>query len=73
MIFAAVNKLNDRGLEGHVVLTRCLKSPRFKRIDRLSPKCYVHHFRLESLDEVDTEVGEWLSEAYKVGAQEHLS
>jgi len=73
MIFAAVNKLTDRGLEAHVVLTRRLQTPRFRRIDALTPKCYVHHFKIESLGELDDEVKRWLREAYRVGTQEHLA
>jgi hypothetical protein len=73
MIFAAVNKLSDRGLEAHVVLTRRLQSPRFRRIEALTPKCYVHHFKLESLSEMDEEVKAWLCEAYQVGTQQHLN
>ncbi|HEV8367987.1 MAG TPA: DUF5655 domain-containing protein [Pyrinomonadaceae bacterium] len=73
MIFAAVNKLSDQGLDAHVVLTRRLESPRFRRIETMTPKCYVHHFRIESLSELDQEVMNWLREAYQVGTQEHLS
>lgn len=73
MIFAAVNKLNDQGLHAHVVLTRRLKNPRFIRIDTMTPKCYVHHFRIEALSELDDEVRGWLQEAYQVGTQEHLT
>jgi len=73
MIFAAVNKLGARGLEGHVVLPRRLKSVRFARIERMTPKCYVHHFRIESLSELDEEVKSWLQEAYEVGTQKHLA
>jgi hypothetical protein len=73
MIFAAVNKLSDQGLDAHIVLTRRLQSPRFKRIDTMSPKCYVHHFKIASVDEIDEEVKKWLREAYLVGTQEHLS
>ena len=73
MIFAAVNKLSDHGLEAHVVLTRRLRSPRFNRIEKMTSKCYVHHFRVESLKELDDEVRSWLREAYQVGTQEHLS
>jgi hypothetical protein len=73
MIFAAVNKLNDQGLDAHVVLTRHLKSPRFRRIEMMTPRCYVHHFKIESLGELDEEVEEWLREAYRVGTQQHLS
>lgn len=72
MIFAAVNKLSDRGLDAHVVLARRLDSPRFRRIESLAPNSHVHHFRIASLDELDEEVAGWLQEAYRVGAQEHL-
>src|SRR4029453_958658 len=73
MIFAAVNKLSDSGLEAHVVLTRRFESPRFRRIETMSPKCYVHHFKIESLSELDEEVKNWLREAYQVGTQKHLA
>ncbi len=73
MIFAAVNKLSAHALEAHVVLTRRLQSPRFTRIEIMTPKCYVHHFRIESLNDLDDEVRSWLREAYQVGTQEHLS
>jgi hypothetical protein len=72
MIFAAVNKLNERGLEAHVVLTRRLSNRRFKRIETMSPKCYVHHFKVEALGDLDEEVAGWLCEAYQTGTQEHL-
>lgn len=72
MIFAAVNKLSDRGLDVHVVLSRRLASPRFKRIETMTPKCFVHHFRIEDSKELDEEVAGWLCEAYRVGTQEHL-
>jgi Domain of unknown function (DUF5655) len=72
MIFAAVNKLSDRGLDAHVVLARRLESPRFRRIEEMTPRCFVHHFKIVSLDELDQEVESWLREAYRVGMQEHL-
>ena len=72
MIFAAVNKLSEYGLDAHVVLTRRLQGSRFTRIEKMTPRCYVHHFRVESLDELDDEVKSWLREAYRVGTQEHL-
>jgi hypothetical protein len=73
MIFAAVNKLSDHGLEAHVVLARLLETPRFRRIETMTSKCYVHHFRITSLSELDEEVSSWLREAYQVGTQAHLS
>jgi len=73
MIFAAVNKLNETSLDAHVVLARRLPSARFRRIEAMTPKCYVHHFRVRTLSELDEEVKDWLCEAYQVGTQEHLS
>lgn len=73
MIFAAVNKLSDNELDAHVVLTRRIDSPRFRRIETLTPRCHVHHFKISRMSELDDEVQSWLREAYQVGTQEHLS
>ncbi len=65
--------LRRHWVDGHVVLARRLESPRFRRIDVISPLNQVHVFRLTSPDEVDEEVATWLAEAYEVGAQRHLT
>ena len=70
MIFAAVS-LKENGLDCHVVLSRRLENPRFTRIEPLSPRNHVHHFRIHSVEELDDEVADWLKEAYKVGEQKH--
>src|SRR5215469_9862752 len=59
-------------LNGHLVLARRIDSPRFVRIDTISPRNVVHAFRLVTPDEVDAEFTAWLAEAYQVGAQQHL-
>jgi len=69
MIFAAVNHLSEGRLDAHVVLKRRIESPRFRRIETLTPTCHVHHFRVTSVEELDEEVMLWLREAYKVGEQ----
>jgi hypothetical protein len=71
MSFAAVVP-RRRWVDGHVVLARRLEHPRFRRIDSISARNHVHHFRLVRLDEVDEEVAAWLAEAYQVGEQRHL-
>jgi hypothetical protein len=58
MSFAAVS-LRKECMVGHVVLARRLNHPRFTKI--------------ESLEEIDREVFEWLREAYRVGQQRHLT
>lgn len=71
MSFAQVTP-HQRWLDGHVVLARRLPHPRFRRIDTISPRNHVHHFRLVSGTQVDALFRAWLREAYAVGAQEHL-
>ena len=71
MSFAAFT-LRRRWVDGHVVLARRLQSPRFWRIDVISPRNQVHVFRLQDPSEVDDEVERWLHEAYSVGEQRHL-
>jgi len=70
MSFAAFQP-RRRWLDGHVVLARELPSPRFRRIEVFSARNVLHAFRLHAAAEVDAEVGAWLAEAYRVGAQEH--
>lgn len=72
MIFAAVNRLTDQHMDVHIVLTRRLENPRFRRIESLTPTSHVHHFRISTLDQLDEEVLSWLKEAYAVGEQKHL-
>jgi hypothetical protein len=71
MSFAAFS-LRRGWVDGHVVLARRLESPRFRRIDLISPRNQVHLFRLHDPSEVDAEVEAWLAEAYLVGEQRHL-
>lgn len=71
MIFAAVS-LKESGLDCHVVLSRRIENPRFTRIESISTWNHVHHFRIESLEELDDEAASWLKEAYQVGEQKHL-
>ena len=61
-----------RWVDGHVVLARRMEHPRFRRIDTISLRNHVHHFRFSSVSEVDAEVEAWLAEAYAVGQQRHL-
>jgi Domain of unknown function (DUF5655) len=65
--------LRRHWLDGHVVLARRLPNPRFRRIESISPRNHVHHFRLRGPAEADEEVAAWLAEAYLVGQQRHLS
>ncbi len=62
----------SKWVDGHVVLARRFEQPRFRKIETISPRNHVHHFRLMSAAEVDEEVERWLKEAYAVGEQKHL-
>jgi len=72
MSFAAVLP-RKRRLDGHVVLARRCEHPRFTKIEYVSPRNLVHHFRISGPADVDDEVRAWLVEAYAVGEQRHLT
>jgi len=59
-------------VDGHVVLARRFEHPRFRRIETISPRNHVHHFRFFTVADVDADVAGWLKEAYAVGQQKHL-
>jgi Domain of unknown function (DUF5655) len=71
MSFAQVTP-RTRWLDGHVVLARRLEHPRFRKIDTISPRNHVHHFRLTTLADVNAEFESFVREAYAVGQQTHL-
>jgi hypothetical protein len=71
MSFAQVTPRRE-WVDGHVVLARRLEHRRFRKIETISPRNHVHHFRLFTPADVDAEVRKWLEEAYAVGEQRHL-
>ena len=71
MSFAQV-ALRKSWLVGHLVLARRVENPKFPRVETISPRNHVHHFRIDSADELDREFRGFMAEAYRVGNQEHL-
>jgi hypothetical protein len=70
MSFAQLT-VRRRWVLGHFVLARRLEDPAFTRVETISTRNHVHHFRLESPDEV-AGLQRFAREAYAVGRQEHL-
>ena len=59
-------------VDGHLVLAQREESPLFRRIDTISKRNHVHHFRLHDAGDVTPELLAFLRDAYAVGAQQHL-
>ena len=59
-------------LDGHLVLARHATHPAFRKIEMYSPRNVLHTLRLIHPDEV-AGLSALLSEAYRVGAQQHLT
>lgn len=53
-------------------LARRIDSPRFRKVETLTPTDHVHILRVADEAELDDEVGGWVWEAYEVGEQRHL-
>lgn len=60
-------------LDGHLILTRTIASHRFRKVEVYSPRNVLHAFRLGGPADVDAEFASWLTEAYAVGEQRHLT
>lgn len=54
-------------LNGHLVLRRRAAHPLITRLEVMSPRCVVHHFRIE--DELDDAFCALIAEAYVTGEQ----
>jgi hypothetical protein len=71
MSFAQLT-VRKRWVLGHFVLARRLEDPLFTRVETISPRNHVHHFRLDAPGEVER-LEDFAREAYAVGRQEHLT
>lgn len=60
-------------VDGHLVLARRVEDPSIRRIESLSPRNHVHHFRLRTAADLTPELDALLREAYAVGEQKHLA
>jgi len=71
MSFAQVTP-KSRWLDGHFVLARRVEHPLFQKVETISARNHVHHFRLSSAEDLTLEFKAFAAEAYAVGRQEHL-
>jgi len=71
MSFAAV-QIQYSKIVGHLVLAERNDRPCFVRIDSISRRNHVHHFRIEKLADLDEEFCRLIQKAYQVGEQKHL-
>jgi len=60
-------------LTGYLDLQRRIVDARIRRSSPYTKRLFVHHFRVDALEELDDEFGAWLAEAYAVGQGAHLS
>ena len=73
MRFASINRLGKNFLDGHLVFTEKFDgSPCFHRIEIVTKRAFVHHFRLYSKDDLTDELKKYMRLAYKIGTRQHL-
>lgn len=70
--FAGARPTANGRLIGYLDLQRAVVDPRITNVSPYTKKLFVHHFRIESPDQLDDEFAGWVREAYAVGAGEHL-
>ncbi|HEU0097577.1 MAG TPA: DUF5655 domain-containing protein [Allosphingosinicella sp.] len=70
MSFAQLTVRRNRVL-GHFVLARRVEDPVFTKVETISPRNHVHHFRLQAPGQVAA-LCDFAREAFAVGRQEHV-
>lgn len=65
-------KPGKSALRGYLDLPRRVGDARITRSGAYTKRLYVHHFRVDTLDQLDDQFAGWLGEAYQVGAGAHL-
>ncbi|MGH8928801.1 MAG: DUF5655 domain-containing protein [Acidimicrobiia bacterium] len=68
--FLAVTALSDRGMTFHLWLRQPVESPRFFRVDRLTPKASIHWVRVGEPSEIDDELRGFICMSYRIGTGE---
>jgi hypothetical protein len=65
-IFAGVSLRGGR-LVGYLDLPRKVSSPRFREAADYTKRLWVHHFVLDSVEQIDDEFAGWMAESLAVG------
>ena len=73
MRFASINKLGKDFLDAHLVFAqRFDETLCFHKIDTVTNRAHVHHFRLYSIGDLTDELKKYMKMAYMIGTREHL-
>ena len=71
--FAGARPTDRSQLVGNFDLQREARDPRVTSVSPYTARLFVHHFRVNEIDELDDDFGTLLSEAYQVGAGAHVA
>jgi Domain of unknown function (DUF5655) len=69
--FAGMDAVSERGMSFSFWLKERIDSPRFHKVVLYGRTDWVHHLRINSLDDLDDEVQGWLCLSYRVGCQRY--
>ncbi len=69
--FAGMDAVSERGMSFSFWLKERIDSPRFRKVVLYGRTDWVHHLRINSLDDLDDEVQGWLCRSYQVGCQRY--
>jgi hypothetical protein len=71
--FAGARPVGDR-LQGYFDVTYRVDDPRIRSVSPYQKDLFVHHFRVESPEQLDEEFGRWIADAYdQVGCGSRLA
>ena len=70
--FAGARPVGDR-LQGYFDVTYRVEDPRIRSVGRYQKDLFVHHFRVDALEQLDEQFASWIADAYdQVGCGNRL-
>ena len=73
MRFCSINKIGKNFIDVHFVLTEpCNDNLCFYKIENLANRFFVHHFKMYSKADINSEVKKFMKLAYDTGDRKHI-
>ena len=72
--FCAINRIGEDYIDVHFVLTEPHDTGgRFRRVENLGNRFYIHHLRIRQKADIDGEVLKCMRLAYRIGKRGHIA
>jgi hypothetical protein len=72
MRFCSINRLGKDFIDVHLVLTKFYNNLCFYKVDNLSNRFFIHHFKIYNKSDINPELRKYMCLAYETGNRKHV-